>query len=311
MQTSLVTGGAGFIGSNLVRKLLALNHKVIVLDDLSTGFHKNLPEKTHNLVFYQKSINANLKLIFRKHKIDYIFHLAAQIDVRESLQNPLFDARVNILGSLNLLEEARRANIKKFIYASTGGALYGEPKEIPAPESHSINPLSCYGASKFIVEKYLAIYHKLYNLPYIILRYANVYGPRQNPLGEAGVVAIFINQLLQKKGPKLFAYGKNERDYVFVEDVVEANLKAMYSPYNKAYNIGTGQVTSTRKIFVLIEKQLKTHLKPKLCPARPGEVDKISLDSSQAKKELPWEPRVSLEKGIKKTVKWFKDNLKM
>lgn len=305
MSISLVTGGAGFIGSNLVRKLLALNHKVIVIDDLSTGFRKNLPLTEKNLIFYKKSINDGLKLIFKKHPVDYIFHSAAQIDVRKSVQNPLLDAQINILGSLNLIQEAQRVKIKKFIYSSTGGALYGNPQKIPVKETHPINPLSCYGVSKYTAEKYLETYHRLYQLPYIILRYANVYGPRQNPLGEAGVVAIFINQLLKKQRPSIFAYGQNERDYVFVEDVVEANLKAMNSSFEKAYNISTGQKTTTKRIFKLISQELQSDIKPRLCKARPGEVDKISLDPSLAQKELQWKARVSLEEGLRRTVKWF------
>jgi len=311
MKTSLVTGGAGFIGSNLVKKLIELNHEVIVLDNLSTGFSANLPSQNKNLVFYKKSLNQNLNPIFCKHKIDYIFHLAAQIDVRKSVQKPILDAKINILGSLNLILEAQKAKIQKFIYSSTGGALYGEPEKIPAKESAPINPLSCYGASKYTVEKYLEIYHKLYNFPYITLRYANVYGPYQNPLGEAGVVAIFINKLLKKKIPSLFAFGKNKRDYIYISDVVTANIKAMASNQNKAYNIGTGQMTETTKIFELINRELKSKIQPKMRKGRPGDVDKISLDGSLAQKELNFKPRVSLEKGIKKTVQWFQKKSKI
>jgi len=305
MKTSLVTGGAGFIGSNLVKRLLALKHKVIVIDDLSTGFLDNLPPRNENFIFVKKTLNSNLGPLFQKHKIDYIFHLAAQIDVRKSVQKPISDAKINILGSLNLIGEANKAKIKKFIYSSTGGALYGEVEKIPVKESYPINPLSCYGASKYATEKYLEIYHKLYKFPYITMRYANVYGPYQNPLGEAGVVAIFINKLLNGETPTLFAFGKNKRDYVFVNDVVRANLKAMSSDKNRAYNIGTGRASETARIFELINQELKAKIKPKLAGARPGDVDKISLDSSLAQKELDWKAQTRLEEGIKKTVKWF------
>lgn len=305
MKTSLVTGGAGFIGSNLVKELIALKHKVLVLDDLSTGFKRNLPPPSKNYLFYKKSINADLTPIFKKHSPDYVFHLAAQIDVRKSVVNPLEDAQINILGSLNLIQSAIRAKIKNFIYSSTGGALYGEVQKNPVAEKQPINPISCYGVSKYATEKYLETFHELSGLPYITLRYANVYGPSQNPLGEAGVVAIFINKLIKDEQPSLFAHGKNERDYVFVQDVVAANIKAMDSPRNKAYNIGTGVSTTTARIFSLIQKGLQSKIKPKMCSARPGDVDKISLDSTLAHKELSWRPKYTLEKGILKTVNWF------
>ncbi|MFA4880091.1 MAG: NAD-dependent epimerase/dehydratase family protein [Candidatus Doudnabacteria bacterium] len=308
MPTVLVTGGAGFIGANLVKRLLKLKHKVVVIDDLSTGFRHNLPLPNKNLVFYEKNINENLRPILRKHKIDYIFHLAAQMDVRKSLQKPIYDAKVNILGSLNIIREAARIKIKKFIYASSGGAVYGEPREIPVPESHSVNPLSCYGISKYTAEKYLETYHRLYKLPYITLRYANVYGPRQNPLGEAGVIAILLHQLIQGEAPSLFAYGKNKRDYIFVEDIVEANIKAMLSCQNKIYNIGTGKATTTEQIFQIVARELQSKIKPQYLPCRLGEVDQISLDASLAQKELKWRPRYSLEEGIRKTIEWFKSN---
>lgn len=304
MPTVLVTGGAGFIGANLVKRLLKLKHKVVVIDDLSTGFRYNLPLPNKNLVFYEKSINENLRPIFRKHKIDYIFHLAAQIDLYKSLQKPIYDAKVNILGSLNIIREAAKIKIKKFIYASSGGAVYGEPRKIPVPESHSVNPLSCYGISKYTAEKYLEIYHRLYGLPYIILRYANVYGPHQN----AGVIAIFLNKLIREEKPSLFAYGKNKIDYIFVEDVVEANIKAMISRRNKTYNIGTGKATTTEQIFQIVAKELRSEVAPKYLPCRLGEVDRISLDASLAQKELKWRPRYSLEEGIRKTIEWFKSN---
>ena len=311
MLTALVTGGAGFIGANLVSRLLKLKYKVVVIDNLSTGFHHHLPLNNKNLIFYQKSINENLKPILHKHKIDYLFHLAAQTNVHKSLQNPIYDAEINILGSLNIIKEAAKIKIKKFIYASTGGAVYGEPVKIPVSESHSINPLSCYGASKYAAEKYLEIYHKLYGLPYIILRYANIYGPYQNPFGEGGVIAIFIHQLIQKERPSLFAYGKNKRDYIFVEDIVEANIKAMYSNKNKTYNIGTGKMTNTKQIFQIIQHELGSSVQPKYLPDRLGEVNQISLNVNLAQKELKWKPHYSLEEGIKKTIVWFKSNPKI
>lgn len=311
MKTSLVTGGAGFIGSHLVKKLLSLKHKVVVIDDLSTGFRENLPPRSNLFQFYAQSITANLTPIFKKYSFDYIFHLAAQIDVRKSVLKPQHDAQTNILGTINLLEQARRTKIKKFIYSSTGGALYGEPQKIPVTESHPINPLSFYGASKFAAEKYIETYYNLFRIPYIILRYANVYGPHQNPLGEAGVVAIFIHQLIREKTPALFGYGHNQRDYVYVDDIVQANLWALESKKNKAYNIGTGRATPTTEIFQLIQKGVGSQIKPKLCPARPGEVQAISLDAKQAKQELQWEPQIPLEEGIQRTIAWFLKNKRL
>ncbi len=305
MITSLVTGGAGFIGSHLAEKLLSLNHRVVVIDDLSTGSRENLPPSSHLFHFHQQSITANLAPIFKKYTFAYIFHLAAQIDVRKSVLEPHHDAQTNILGTINLLEQARRAKIKKFIYSSTGGALYGEPQKLPVPEHHPINPLACYGASKFAAEKYIETYHRLYKIPYLILRYANVYGPRQNPSSEAGVVAIFIHKLTHQETPSLFASGRNQRDYIYVEDIVEANLCATKSKQNKAYNIGTGRATPTTEILRFIQKAVGSQINPKLCPPRPGEVEAISLDATLARQELHWTPHVPLEDGIARTIAWF------
>jgi len=308
MSSILVTGGAGFIGANLVTRLLKLKHEVIVIDNLSTGFRRNLSFKNKNFIFYEQSINENLGPIFTKHSFDYIFHLAGQIDVRKAVEDPRKDARINIFGMINLLQEVQNKKIKKFIYASSGGAVYGEPDKMPVPETHPVRPLSPYGASKYAGEKYLETFSRLYKFPYTILRYANVYGPGQNSHGEAGVVAIFINQLLKKERPSLFAFGKNKRDYIFVDDVVEANLKAMTMQKSGAYNIGTAKTTTTARLFQIISQELKSKIKPRLALARTGEVRAISLDSGLAAAELSWQPRVSLQEGIQKTIQWFLKN---
>jgi len=310
MASILVTGGAGFIGANLTARLLKLKHKVAVIDNLSTGFRHNLPLQNKNLAFYEKNINENLKPIFAKHRFDYIFHLAGQIDVRKAVSDPRADAEINILGIINLLQEARTTKIKKFIYASSGGAVYGEPEKMPVPKNAPIRPLSPYGVSKYAAEKYLETFGRLYRLPYAILRYANVYGPGQNSHGEAGVVAIFINHLLKKERPSLFAFGKNKRDYIFVDDVAEANLKAMAGRENAVYNIGTGKTTTTEELFQIISQELKSKIKPRLEPARPGEVEAISLDARLAAAELSWQARVSLPAGIRQTIQWFLENRK-
>lgn len=306
MPVSLVTGGAGFIGSNLVRKLIQLGHKIIIIDDLSTGFERNFPEKKKDFVFYKKDITSDLYSIFKKHKIDYVFHLAAQIDIRKSIQDSVYNDRVNVLGSLNLMEHCSKAGVKRFIYASTGGFMYGDPSKIPVKESHAVDPVSPYGISKYRVEKYLDVYRKLYDFNYITLRYGNVYGPFQNPKGEAGVVAIFINQLLERKKPTLYDYGRQKRDYVYIDDAVGATVNAMESDKIGVYHVGTGIATTTSQIFDSIRNELRTNIKPLLKPARFGEIKQIALDSRKIKKDLNWNVDHQLSEGIRKTIDWFK-----
>ena len=299
---SLVTGGAGFIGSNIVDRLINDGHDVIILDNLCTGREKNINPKAQ---FYNIDItDSNIEKIFKENKIDIVFHLAAQIDVRKSVSNPIFDATTNIIGTINLLNMIQKYSIGKIIYSSSGGAVYGEPKEIPADEKHTVRPLAPYGISKHCPEHYIEYYHDLYGLKYTILRYANVYGPRQDPLGEAGVIAIFMGRMLKGDTPIIFGDGNQTRDYVFVGDVVNANISAINNGDNQIYNIGTGKETSVNEIYEILSKLIKNSPKAIYEAKRPGEVERICLNTEKAKKELSWVAKVTLEEGIKKTLEF-------
>ena len=301
----LVSGGAGFIGSHVVDRLIKEGHRVAVVDNLSTGFRRNVsPQAT----FYEVDIcdKKEIGRVFDLESPDYLNHHAAQIDVRKSVEDPVFDAHSNILGSLNLITNALRKKVKKFVYASTGGAIYGEPEELPANEQCPVKPLSQYGISKHTTEHYLCLYNLLYGLKYTILRYANVYGPRQNPKGEAGVVAIFASQMLNKRESVIFGDGSKTRDYVFIEDVVEANILALDKGDNQIYNVGTGKETSDQEMFDTLREVTGSKLDPIYGEERPGEVHHISLDASEAKKDLGWEPGYSLREGLKKSADYYK-----
>jgi UDP-glucose 4-epimerase len=298
----LVTGGAGFIGSNVVDLLVSDGHGVCVLDDLSSGKKEYVNDSA---TFYEMDISGDVGKIVKEEDIECVIHHAAQIQVRKSIEDPAFDANINILGSLNLLESCR--DIKKFIFASTGGAIYGEPEYLPADEYHPENPLSPYGVSKLAFEKYLYVYGEVYGLDYIALRYGNVYGPRQDPYGEAGVVAIFANSMLKRESPTINGDGNQTRDFVYVEDVARSNLLAMEkSVREKVINISTGKETSVNEILETIQESLGTGIKPVHGPAVKGEVQKISLDVKRAEKELGWRPEVSLESGIDKFLDYLK-----
>lgn len=302
----LVTGGAGFIGSHIVDALIRLGHKVAVVDDLSTGKREHLNPEAR---FYHLDIRDihGLEGVFAAERPEIVNHQAARVNVRESMEKPVLYAEVNVIGSLNLLELSRKYRVEKFIYASTGGAVYGEPEYLPADESHPINPLDPYGASKHFVEHYLYLYSVNYGLRYTALRYPNVYGPRQDPHGEAGVVAIFTGQMLQGGQPVINGSGEQERDFVYVDDIVEANIKAMETGDNQVYNLGWGVGTSVNEIFVRLKeitgyKGEAVHGPPKL-----GEVFKIYLDASKAQQELGWVPRVGLDEGLRRTVEYFRN----
>ena len=306
-KTVLVTGGAGFIGSHLVDRLLSLGHKVVVVDDLSSGRLQNLNK---GAVFYHTSINhPSIEEIIEREQPDIIDHHAAQISVAESVRDPVRDAEINIQGTLRLVELSRRYGIGKFILASSGGTLYGEPEENPCSESHPIRPLSPYGLSKSSAERYLEMYHHTYRLSYVTLRYGNVYGPRQDPHGEAGVIAIFARAMLEGKQPRIFGTGDQERDFVYVDDVIDANLAAMEDGQGE-YNVGTGQATSVIRIFELLKGIIKYKWDPVYGPARPGEVFSISLDSSKIQEAMTWTPRVSLEEGLSRTASYFRESLR-
>lgn len=314
MSTVLVTGGAGFIGSHVVDALIAEGHQVVVVDDLSSGKEENLNPKA---TFYRMDIgDPQLSQVFAKEKIEWVNHHAAQIDVRRSVADPQNDARINILGLLNLLESCQRYGVKGVVFASSGGVVYGEPDDLPVAEDHPKGPLSPYGVSKLSSEYYLYCYHRVHGLPYIALRYGNVYGPRQDPHGEAGVVAIFTGKMLQGEPPTIFGDGEQLRDYVFVEDVVRANLLGMRTlgqapvpncPDERAYNIGTGVGTSVNELFSRLATIVGFRGEPRRGPERKGELRRIYLAVSKAERELGWRPKVTLEEGLRRTASFFRE----
>ncbi|MFH0862560.1 MAG: NAD-dependent epimerase/dehydratase family protein [Candidatus Altiarchaeota archaeon] len=306
MTKALVTGGAGFIGSNTVDLLLEEGFDVAVADNLSTGKRGNINKAA---AFHRVDLcSPKLDALFRKEKPDSVIHLAAQIDVRRSIREPGYDASVNVLGSINLLESCRKHGIGKLVYASSGGAIYGEPKYLPCDEEHPVSPLCPYGASKYAVEKYVQMYGNLYGLDHNIVRYGNVYGPRQDPLGEAGVVAIFTGLLSEGRQPVIWGDGRQTRDFCYVGDVAKANLAALKRKGNaNAYNIGSGRETSVNEITRRLIEATGANVKPKNAAAVPGEVRNIYLDIGLAKKELKWRPKTSLKEGIGKTVEWVRN----
>ncbi len=301
----LITGGAGFIASHIQDAYIAAGHEVAVMDNLVTGTRKNLHPKTK---FFEMDITSpEVKTVFENFKPDIVNHHAAQIDVRKSVEDPTFDAKVNVLGVVNLLEASRRSKIRKFILASTGGAIYGEQDYFPADEKHPIHPLSSYGLNKWVGEESIKLFDRLYSLPFTVLRYANVYGPRQNPHGEAGVVAIFCKKLLKGEIALIHGDGGQTRDYVFVGDVVNANLKALEENVRGIYNIGTAIETNVNELFHILGK-FADHEKVNHGPPKLGEQRRSVISSELAKKVLGWQPKVSLEEGLRKTYEWFKEN---
>lgn len=299
----LVTGGAGFIGSHIVDRYIKDGHKVLIVDNLSTGYKNNI---NPDAIFYKNDIcNKKLENIFKKHKIDIINHHAAQVDLRLSLENPELDAKINIEGSLKIFHYAVRYKIKKVILASTGGAIYGEQEYYPADEKHITNPLSPYGIAKLTSEKYLQFFHRHYGLNYICLRYGNVYGPRQLPKADAGVIAVFCNKISKGKQPVINGDGKNTRDYIFVKDVVEANVKALKYKKSISVNIATGKETSINTLFELINNFFGNKVNEKHRKEIKGEQKRSVLDIKLAKKTLQWKPKYDIKEGIKLTCKSF------
>jgi UDP-glucose 4-epimerase len=303
----LVTGGAGFIGSNVADRFLALGHEVAVLDNLSTGFREFVPAAAR---FYRGDVTdaAAVDRCLAEFRPEIVDHHAAQIDVRRSVAEPAFDAETNILGGIRLLEASTRHGVRKFLYASTGGALYGEGRQLPATEDHPIHPEAPYGASKHALEHYLHLWRLLHGLDYTVLRYPNVFGPRQNPHGEAGVNAIFIGLMLQGKRPRIFGTGEQLRDYLYVGDVVEANVIALERGAGEIVNLGTGIGTSVLDIVREINRILGTSIEPIFEPARPGEIQRIYLDASRARRVLGWTPTVPFAEGLRRTVEWSRSN---
>ncbi len=302
---ALVTGGAGFIGSNLVDALLARGDEVTVLDNLSTGRIANLEDaRARGAELVEQDIRdaAAVAKLFERVRPDVVFHLAAQIDVRRSVADPVFDARVNVEGTINVLEAARGTGVTRFVNTSTGGAIYGEGRILPAPEDHPVAPEAGYGQSKFAAEGYCELYSRLHGLSTVSLRYGNVFGPRQDPLGEAGVVAIFCGRLLERSRPTIFGDGRQTRDYVYVGDVVEANLAAGATDLDGPINIGRGEPVSVLDLVTALGRLEGRDLDPDFAPPRPGEVRDIHLDPARARAELDWRPRVGLEEGLERTL---------
>ena len=300
----LITGGAGFIASNIADAYIAEGHNVVIVDDLSGGVLENVNPKAK---FYQLDIRSEkLENVFRKEKIDIVNHLAAQMDVRKSVADPKFDASVNVIGGLNIFEYARKYGVKKIIFSSTGGAIYGEQDYFPADEEHPMRPLSPYGITKLCTEKYLFYYKAVYGLEHVILRYANVYGPRQNPHGEAGVVAIFCSKMLKGEQPVINGDGKQTRDYTFVGDVVRANLLALKYDGSNIFNIGTGIENDVNKLFFELRKHLNPSCPEQHAAAKAGEQQRSVISSKKIERELGWQPTVQLDEGLRLTAEYFK-----
>lgn len=301
----LVTGGAGFIGSHVVDAYLKAGMEVVVVDDLSTGRMSNLNPEVR---LYQVDVRSpDLEEIFRREQPEFVNHHAAQMDVRRSVQDPLFDADVNVLGSINVIQSAIHTGVRKIVYISSGGAVYGEPEYLPCDEAHPVQPICQYGVSKHTVEHYLYLYRVNFGLDYVVLRYPNVFGPRQDPAGEAGVVAIFAGKMLASLPVTINGDGEQERDFVFVSDCARANLLALQKrDANGIYNLGSERGTSVNEIFDALKGLTGYEMEPTHGPAKLGETRRIYLSADKAKEELEWEPSVDLTKGLAETVDYFK-----
>jgi UDP-glucose 4-epimerase len=297
----LVTGGAGFIGSHIVDNLIENNYEVVILDNLATGNKNNINPKAEFINSDIKDNDLDEKINFKD--IEAVFHQAAQINVRSSVENPIHDGEINILGTINILEMMRKYDINKIIFASSVG-LYGEPNYLPVDENHPINPLSPYGLSKYVGEEYIKLYNRLYGIEYAILRYSNVYGERQDPRGEAGVISIFIDKMLNNQNPTIFGDGNQTRDFVYVGDVAKANLMAL-NWKNEIVNIGTGKETSVNELFNIIKDEIGFKGNAIYDKPREGEIYRIYLDTKKAE-SLGWKPEVDLKEGIKRVVDWMK-----
>lgn len=299
----LVTGGAGFIGSHVSESLISAGHEVAVVDDLSSGKRENVPEEAR---FYELDVRSGCKEVFEEFRPEAVAHQAAQMDVRRSVAEPDFDADVNVLGTVRLLQNCVNYGVGKFVFASTGGAIYGEQDEFPATEEHPQYPVSPYGVSKLAGERYLYYYNVQHGLRYAALRYANVYGPRQDPHGEAGVVAIFCGRLAGGETSTINGTGEQTRDYVYVGDVARANLLALENEIPPgAYNIGTGIETSVNELYELLREGAGKDLPPEHGPAKPGEQMRSCVDPSLARDAFGWRPEVGLRDGLKQTLRYF------
>lgn len=302
----LVTGGAGFIASHIVDEYISKGYKVIVIDNLSSGIKSNVNKSA---IFYKLDLYSDsIERVFKKHKIEIINHHAAQIDLRKSIKNPVFDARINIESSLKLFQVAYKYGVEKIIFASSGGAIYGEQKFFPADENHTTNPLSPYGISKLAVEKYLQFYKHFHKINYIILRYSNVYGPRQSIKGEGGVVSIFCKRIIKGQSPIINGSGNNTRDFIFISDVVNANYRALKYKGSGIFNISTAKETSVNKLFSILKDVSGENITAIYGEPISGEQKRSSLDYQNALKKLKWKPKVDLKSGLSITYNWFKQN---
>lgn len=300
----LVTGGAGFIGSHLVDRLILEGHDSVVVDNLVTGKRRNINRGAR---FYKMDVQSwRLERVFRNERPNVVMHLAAQMDVRKSVEDPMFDAQVNVLGTLNVLQQAVKHGVRKVIFSSSGGAIYGEQETYPAPETHVLRPLSPYGLSKLCGEQYLSYFQRVSGLQAVSLRYANVYGPRQDPEGEAGVVAIFIQKMLNNEQAVINGNGRQTRDFVFVDDVVEANLAMMGQETQGTYNVGTGVETSINDLYRILVQHTGSTCKEMHGPAKKGEQARSVIDCTKLRQEVSWEPKADLSEGLKKTVEYFR-----
>ncbi|MGE5215961.1 MAG: NAD-dependent epimerase/dehydratase family protein [Chloroflexota bacterium] len=302
----VVTGGAGFIASHIVDALVERGHEVHIFDNFITGQRRNLNSKAelHEVDIADDQATRR----FERLKPDVLCHHAAQMDVRHSVADPTFDARVNILGFINLLEAAKKCGVKKVTFASSGGAVYGDQDIFPAPEDHVTRPACPYGVSKRAGELYLSYYHQAFGLPYLALRYGNVYGPRQSAKGEAGVVAIFLSLLLAGQTPTINGDGRQTRDYVYVGDVVSANLAALDSPFVGAINIGTGVETDVVTVFRYLRQEVGSVVEAQHGPAKPGEQRRSCLDTRRAREVLGWYSQVPLAEGLRRTVSYYRES---
>lgn len=302
-RRALVTGGAGFIGSHLVDRLLAEGFRVTIVDDLSSGKIQNV--NTAATFCHADITHADVDEILGREQPDLLFHLAARVSVARSAQNPVDNAEVNVIGTLKLLEAARKIGLEKFIFASTGGAIYGDPEQNPCSEESPIEPVSPYGLSKHVGEQYIDLFHRLYRLNFTNLRYGNVYGPRQDASGEAGVIPIFIQAMRDGNQPRIYGDGDQERDFIYVDDIVEANIQAIHAGNNRTLNIGTGVGTSINHLYQILKESMNYQHDAERRPHRHGEVHKIFLDCTEAMEQLGWSPNTALEEGLRKTVEYY------
>jgi len=302
----LITGAAGFIGSHIAHAYQVAGYEVGGIDNLTTGNRRNLPA---GIRFWEADLadESQLERIFQEFGPEVISHHAAQVNVRVSVQEPLEDARTNVLGSLALLAQAVRWGTRRVIYASSGGAVYGEPDNLPVREDHPVRPLSNYGVSKFVTELYLRTFHANGGPEPVILRYPNVYGPRQNPAGEAGVVAVFTTQLLRQEQPRIYGDGRKTRDYVYIDDIVEANRRALESSACGVFNLGWGKEITDFEVFQTVSQALGSSLEPRYEEKRPGEIDRICLDATRARDTLGWAPCIDFGAGVRSVVEYWRE----